>query len=77
MPAVTAAGPSKSCRKKNEVLVCHKEAIGFSFSSAGGFRHTQVGMPEPIRKATLQSRSASPRSRTSTGFRPPRPSHGV
>ena len=34
-------------------------------------------MPEPISRTTLQSRSASPRSRTSTGFRPPRPSHGV
>ena len=40
-------------------------------------RRSQVGIPEPIMRAVLQSRSVSPRSSTSTGFRPPRPSDGV
>jgi len=40
-------------------------------------QRSQVGIPDPIKRADLQSLSVSPRSSTSTGFRSPSPSHGV
>ena len=74
-------------RTSGVIPVLDDESWGRAPSSAsrnpGGREHSfgivglQVGMPEPIKKTVRQSRSVSPRSRTSTGFKPARPSHGV